>query len=413
MPQLTKDHFEGLDAQDPLAGFRDAFVLPDNTIYLDGHSLGPLPKAAAARLTQAVTQEWAQDLIGSWNSAGWFQSPYRLGGLIASLIGVQADEVVVTDSTALNVFKVAAAALSLRPDRKVIVMEGSNFPTDNYIVQGLAALLGRGHEIRFAEKPDLLGAIDESVAVVILTHVHYKTSHVLDMDALTRRAHEVGALAIWDLCHSAGVLQLDLSGARADFAVGCTYKYLNGGPGSPAFIYAARMHHGVAVQPLTGWWGHAEPFAFERDYRGAGHIGQMLTGTQPILSMAAMEAGLDLAASADPAKVRAKVSALGDLFIELMEQRCERWGFRLISPRSGADRGGHVAFDHPQGYPIVRALIQRRIIGDFRAPETMRFGLAPLYTRFVDVWNAVDALQDIMQTEAWAAPEFAQRDAVT
>jgi len=413
MSSLTKAYCQSLDDRDPIAAQRDAFEIPEGLIYLDGHSLGAMPKAALQRITQATSVEWGRDLIGSWNSAGWFQKPYSLGARLASMIGAADDEVVVTDTTAINIFKVAAAALALRPDRKVIVMEGSNFPTDNYIVQGLVGLLDRGYEIRFAEKPDLLDALDETVVAAILTQVHYKTSHVLDMAAITRRIHDVGALAIWDLCHSAGVLPVDLNAVGADYAVGCTYKYLNGGPGSPAFIFAAKRHHGQSIQPLTGWWGHAAPFAFDRDYRPAETISQMLTGTQPMLSMAAMEAGLELAAGADALLVRAKVCALGDLFIQLMDERCAEFGFTLISPRLGVERGGHVAFDHPEGYPILRALAQRSVIGDFRAPETMRFGLAPLYIRYVDVWDAVALIAEIMRTRAWDHPDMKRREAVT
>ncbi|HEY2661135.1 MAG TPA: kynureninase [Caulobacteraceae bacterium] len=413
MSSLTKDDCETLDRSDPLAAFRDEFVLPDGMTYLDGHSLGPMPKAALERLNQAASTEWARGLIGSWNIAGWFQQPYRLGAKIAPLIGVAEDEVVVTDTVVANLFKVAASALALRPGRKVIVMEGSNFPTDNYIVQGLIGLLDRGYEIRFAEKAELMDALDETVAVAILIHVHYKTSHVLDMAAITQRAHEVGALMVWDLCHSVGAVPVDLNAVGADYAVGCTYKYLNGGPGSPAFVFAARRHHGGAIQPLTGWWGHEAPFAFDRDYRPAGNINQMLTSTQPILSLAAMEAGLDLAGRADRVLARDKARALGDLLIRLMDERCGEFDFKLISPRTSDQRGQHVAFDHPQGYPIVRALAQRGVITDFRAPETIRFGLAPLYIRFADVWNAVADLVDIMQTRAWDHPDLARREAVT
>jgi len=413
MPSPTRAHCEDLDRGDPLGAFRAEFALADGLIYLDGHSLGPMPQAALARLHEAANVEWRRDLIGSWNSAGWFQQPYKLGAVLAPLIGAGADEVVVTDTTAINLFKVAACALALRPDRRIVVMEGSNFPTDNYIVQGLLGLVGRGLEIRFAEKPEVMAALDRDVAAVILTQVHYRTSHLLDMAAITRHAHDIGALAVWDLCHSAGIMPIDLNQAGADFAVGCTYKYLNGGPGSPAFIFAARRHHGRAIQPLTGWWGHAEPFAFDRDYRPATNVSQMLTGTQPILSMAAMEAGLEMAARADMGQVRDKAGQLGELLIGLIEARCGAFGFRLISPRAAAERGSHVAFDHPSGYPIVRALAQRGVIGDFRAPETIRFGLAPLYIRYVDVWDAVAALAEIMRTRAWDDPEFHRLEAVT
>jgi kynureninase len=410
---LSRQSFEARDRDDVLAPFRDEFRLQPGTIYLNGNSLGPMPVAAAQAVTTATEQEWAADLITSWNKAGWFALPYRLGALLAPVIGADADEVVVTDQTGLNLFKAVSLALSLRPGRTTLVMEGSNFPTDNYMVQGLIELLGKRHTIRFAEKDDILDAIDGTTAAVVLTEVHYKTAHVLDMHAITARAHAAGALAVWDLCHSAGVLEVDLNGAKADVAVGCTYKYLNGGPGSPGFIYLAKRHHGLARQPLTGWWGHAAPFRFDRDYTGRGDVGQLLSGTQPILSMRACEAGLALAARADRASVRAKAGALGDAFLALVEACCGDAGFVLVSPRAAAERGGHVAFEHPDGYPIMKALIARGVIGDFRAPTTMRFGFSPLYLRYVDVYDAVDVLADIVATGAWRDPKYQEIDAVT
>jgi kynureninase len=402
-----------LDRADPLARFRGAFVLPEGGIYLNGNSLGPLPRAAVADVARAVESQWGQGLVTSWNSAGWFDLPGALGGRIAGLIGAAPDEVVMTDSTGVNLFKATAAALALRPGRRVIVMEGSNFPTNNYVVQGLAAHLERGHEIRFAEKDAIAAAIDEDVAAVVLTQVHYKHAHILDMAAITERAHGAGALAVWDLCHSAGVLPVDLTAAGADFAVGCTYKYLNGGPGSPAFLHAAVRHHAAMRQPLTGWWGHDAPFAFDRDYRPASGIGRMLSGTQPILSMVGARAGIELAAEAGIEAARAKARALGDLFVAEVEERLGGAGFALISPRDGARRGGHVALDHEGGYPIMKALIAAGVVGDFRAPATLRFGFSPLYLRYVDVWDAVDALTRIMAEERWCAPEFAVIDKVT
>ena len=343
---LSRASAQALDATDPLAAFVGEFSLPEGVIYLNGNSLGPAPKAALARVQQSAQEEWSRGLITSWNKAGWFALPYRLGDRVASLIGAAPGEVVVADGTSLNLFRVVSAALALRPDRKVIVMEGSNFPTNNYMVQGLTTSLGKGHEIRFAEKDALDAAIDDDVAAVVLTHAHYKTAHVLDMAGITAKAHAHGALAIWDLCHSAGAMPVDLNGSGADFAVGCTYKYLNGGPGSPAFLFVASRHQAVAAQPLTGWWGHGAPFAFDRDYRPAEGIGRMLTGTQPILSMVAVEAGLDLAERAGTAAIRAKSRALGALFQELMADRLADAGFMLGSPAAPADRGGHIAYDH-------------------------------------------------------------------
>jgi len=402
-----------MDAADPLAAFVGEFALPEGVVYLNGNSLGPAPRSALARVAQSAQEEWAKGLITSWNTAGWFALPYRLGDRLAGLIGAAPGEVVVTDGTGINLFRVVSAALALRPERRVVVMEGSNFPTNNYIVQGLIASLGKGHQIRFAEKDALDAAIDDDVAAVVLTQAHYKTAHVLDMAHVTARAHAHGALAIWDLCHSAGALPVDLNGCKADFAVGCTYKYLNGGPGSPAFLFVASRHQGAAAQPLTGWWGHGAPFAFDRDYRPAEGIGRMLTGTQPILSMVATEAGIDMIERAGTEAIRAKSLALGTLFQDLMAARLPDAGFVLGSPANPADRGGHIAYDHPSGYPIMKALIARGVIGDFRAPATMRFGFAPLHLRFVDVWDAVDRLAEIIENDIWREPAYAAVDAVT
>lgn len=409
----TRDLIDALDRNDPLAAFRDQFSLPPGIIYLNGNSLGPMPTRAATRAAEAAIQEWGVGLIRSWNTAGWFAAPYALGDRLAGLLGADKGEMVVTDATGLNQFKAVAAAAALRPDRRVIVMEGSNFPTNNYMVQGLTQFLGQGHEIRFAEKDGILNAIDDDVAVVALTHVHYKSAHILDMDAITAKAHVVGALTVWDLCHSAGAIPVDLNAAKADFAVGCTYKYLNGGPGSPAFIFAASRHHGTMQQPLSGWWGHDAPFAFDRDYRPASGIGRMLTGTQGILSMQAAEPGIDIACRADKYLARAKSMKMGDLFIDLVEERCAAHGFTLTSPRDGTQRGGHVALAHAKGYPIMKALIEAGVIGDFRAPDILRFGFSPLYLSYADVWNAADILARILETGSWQDARFAQVDAVT
>jgi kynureninase len=410
---MTLADCQAMDRADILAGFRDEFLIPRGMVYLDGNSLGVLPRGARERAIEVIEAEWGNGLIKSWNDAGWWDLPVRLGNKIARLVGAAADEVVVTDSTGLNMYKVMAAALALVPERRVIVLEGSNFPTDNYMAQGLVAQLGDGYTIRFAEEDELADAIGDDVAVVCLTQVHYKSGRVLDMAALTARIQAAGAIAIWDLCHSAGALEVDLNGCNVDFAIGCSYKYLNGGPGSPAFIFAASRHHGIALQPLTGWWGHAEPFAFERDYRPAGTIRQMLSGTQPIVSLALMEVGLDLFLRADMAAVRAKSQALTSLFIALVDRRCGQYGFDLASPREVRRRGSQVSLRHEQGYAIVRALIARGVVGDFRAPDNMRFGFAPLYNSFADVWQAVEALVQIMASAEWRRPEFNSRQAVT
>lgn len=410
---MTRAWFEERDASDPLAGIRDEFLIPDGMIYLDGNSLGAMPNGAMDRARTVIEDEWGTDLIKSWNLAGWFDYPEKLGDKLAGLIGAQSGEVIVCDSTSMNLFKVLSAAIALRPERTTIILEGSNFPTNNYIAQGVAASTGGRVKILFLEKDQILAGIDADTAAVCITHVHYKTGHIHDMAAITARAHEAGALAIWDLCHSAGAMTVDLNGCDADFAVGCTYKYLNGGPGSPAFLFAAQRHLGKCSQPLTGWWGHSAPFAFDRDY--APHIGirQFLVGTQPIVSMALAEVGLDIHLRADMTLVRAKSMALTDLFIRLVEERCAGHGFALASPRDAAGRGSQVSFTHSDGYPIMRALIDQGVIGDFRAPDIVRFGFTPLYVRYVDVWDAVELLSDIMTNEIWRRPEYHEREAVT
>ncbi|GGO65586.1 kynureninase [Bowmanella pacifica] len=409
----TKAFFEQLDKQDPLASFQAKFALNAGEIYLDGNSLGARPKAALARAQQVVEQEWGQDLIRSWNKHQWFELPYRIGNKIASLIGAQDGEVVCTDATGLNLYKAVSTALQLNPSRKVVLMEGSNFPTNNYMVQGLLSQLGDDYQVRFVEEAQLLEQIDEQVAVVCLTQVHYKTGRVLDMQAITEYAQQKGCLVVWDLCHSAGALPVDLNGANADLAVGCTYKYLNGGPGSPAFIFVAKRHHNRAQQPLSGWWGHSAPFDFKRDYQPGFGISQMLSGTQAILSLTVAEVGIDLMCAADMQALRKKSQALTRYFIELLDQECGQYGFELVSPRDDEKRGSQVALSHAQGYPIMQALIDAGVIGDFRAPDILRFGFAPLYNSYVDIWEAVQRFKSIMDNEHWREAQFNQRHAVT
>ncbi len=413
MATRTRSELEALDRTDPLAAFRDEFFLPEGVIYLNGNSLGAMPLAAAERSRRVVEREWAEGLIGSMNTAGWYELPSTLGRKLAPLIGAEPHEVVLTDATGINLYKVMAAALQVQPERRVVVMEGSNFPTNNYTVQGLLAELDKGHTIRFAEADDLMAAIDEDVAAISITHVHYKTGHIHDMAALTARAHAVGAAAVWDLCHSAGALPVDLNACNVDVAVGWTYKYLNGGPGAPALLFAAQRHHGRYLQPLTGWYGHAAPFEFERDYRPAQGVRQMLTGTQPTASLSTAEIGIDIMLRADIDKIREKSMRMTDLFIELVEARCGSFGFELASPRDAERRGSQVSFRNDNGYPIVRALHDRGVICDFRAPANVRFGFAPLYIRYVDVWDAVDRLYDILDNQTWQAAQYQVRKAVT
>ncbi|MDH3430040.1 MAG: kynureninase [Gammaproteobacteria bacterium] len=413
MAVKARTDLEALDRTDPLSGFRNEFFLPEGVIYLNGNSLGAMPLAAAERAKRVVEHEWARGLIGSMNSAGWYTLPTTLGRKIAPIVGAGPNEVVLTDATGINLYKVVAAALKMQPDRRVVVMEGSNFPTNNYMVQGLLEQLDKGHTIRFAEADGMLDAIDEDVAAICITHVHYKTGNILDMAAITAKAHAVGAAAVWDLCHSAGAMPVDLNGCNVDFAVACTYKYINGGPGAPALLYVAERHHGKYTQPLTGWYGHAAPFEFERDYRPVGDIRQMLSGTQPTASLSIAEIGIDIMLRADIHQIREKSMRMTDLFIELVEQRCAQFGVELVSPRDARQRGSQVSFLNDDGYPIVRALHDRGVICDYRAPGNMRFGFAPLYLRYADVWDAVDHLHDILASEAWKEDRYQVRAAVT
>jgi len=413
MAAKTRSELAILDETDPLAPFRAEFFLPEGVIYLNGNSLGAMPHAAAALARRVVEKEWAEGLIGSMNTAGWYELPSTLGRKIAPIIGARANEVVLTDATGINLYKVVAAALKVRPERRVIVMEGSNFPTNNYTVQGLVEQLGEGHTIRFAEADEIMDAIDADVAATCITHVHYKTGNILDMAAITERAHAVGAPAVWDVCHSAGAMPVDLNGCNVDFAVGCTYKYLNGGPGAPAILYAAERHHGKYTQPLTGWYSHAAPFDFERDYRPVADVRQMLSGTQPTASLAVAEAGIDITLRADMADIRSKSMQMTDLFIQLVEERCGEWGFELVSPRDAERRGSQVSFYKEDGYPIVRALHDAGVICDYRAPGNMRFGFAPLYLSYADVWSAVDRLYDIMSKQTWKDACYQVRATVT
>ena len=423
---ITLQACQALDAQDPLRDLRDQFTLPEGVIYLDGNSLGVLPKTAAARVATAVTEEWGQGLIRSWNSAGWFSLPQRLGNKIGQLVGVAPGEVVATDSTSINLFKVLSAALSIAaqdaPQRKRIVSERSNFPTDLYIAEALCK--ERGLTLDLVEPEDIASSLAADVAVLMLTHVNYRTGAMHDMAGVTAAAHAEGILCVWDLAHSAGAVPVDLTAAKADFAVGCGYKYLNGGPGAPAFVWVNPLHADRFWQPLAGWWGHAAPFQFTADYQPAKGINRYMCGTQPVLSMTALECGLDsvLAAQAlgGMTALRAKSLALTDLFIALVEQRCAGHGLGLATPREHAQRGSQVCLTRETGaYAIVQALIARGVIGDFRAgdggrhKDILRFGLTPLYIGFEDVWHAVEHLRQVLDTAEWQRPEFNQQHAVT
>ena len=435
----TLQDCQALDAQDALRPLRDHFTLPDGMVYLDGNSLGAMPRATAARVADVVTREWGQDLIKSWNSAGWFALPQRMGNMIAPLVGAGQDEVVATDSTSVNLYKVLHAAINIAKSKKsgttpqILLSERANFPTDLYIAQGLCA--AQGLTLKLVEADGIAAALadtsDGEVAVLMLTHVNYRTGAMYDMRAVTAAAHAAGALAVWDLAHSAGAVPVDLTGADADFAVGCGYKYLNGGPGAPAFVWVHPRHADQFSQPLSGWWGHAAPFAFTPEYRPAPGITRYLCGTQPLISLSALECGLDVFHAAEAlggmAALRTKSLALTDLFIALVEERCAGHGLALVTPRAHAERGSQVCLSREKGaYAIVQALIARNVVGDFRAgdppgqadgvvpmPDILRFGFTPLYIGFEDVWNAVEQLRQVLVSGEWQEARFNQQHAVT
>ncbi len=407
------------DQQDPLAHFKNDFELPENIIYLDGNSLGPLPKTAKARALEVIEQEWGTGLIRSWNAANWFELPARLGDKLSTLIGAKPTEVIITDTLSLNVFKVVAAALRIQDrndsKRRVIVSEKEMFPTDLYMVQGIIDFVKQGYELRLIDEHCTLeqALAPNDVAVLLLSHVNYRSGSLWDMKKTTQQAHEKGVLTVWDLAHSAGAVEIDVTEAQADFAVGCTYKYLNGGPGSPAFVWVSPKHYDQFWQPLSGWWGHKNPFQMAPEYDPAQGIKQFLCGTQPIVSLSLIECGLDISLAAGMSAIRKKSLALTDLLIELVETRCAGFNLTLATPRTHADRGSHVSFCHPHGFAIVQALIERGVIGDYREPEIIRLGITPLYNSFTDIWDAVDILHDILKTASWDQAKFHKRGAVT
>ncbi|WP_417284934.1 kynureninase [Comamonas sp.] len=426
-----------LDAQDPLRPLRERFALPEGVIYLDGNSLGAQPKAAAARAAQVVQQEWGQDLITSWNKAGWITLPERLGNQFAPWLGVGQGELVFTDTTSINLYKVLSAAARIAredaPERKKLISERSNFPTDLYIAQSVCQEYGL--ELVLLEPEEITGALQPDVAISMLTHVNYRTGAMHDMAAVTAAAHAQGILCVWDLCHSAGAVPIDLKAANADFAVGCSYKYLNGGPGSPAFVWAHPRLINRFWQPLSGWFGHAEPFKFVPDYHPAQGIQRYLCGTQPMISMSVLQCGIDIYTEAEQfggmSALRQKSLALTDLFIRLVEERCQGHGLGLATPREHAARGSQVCLTRDEGlgvagkdsgaYAIVQALIARGVIGDFRKgdggtgrhKDILRFGFTPLYVGFEDVWNAVEHLRQVLESGEWQKAEFNQINAVT
>ena len=407
---LSRAGAEALDAGNPLRGHRDLFDLPDGLVYLDGNSLGALPRTVAPHVARVVGEEWGRGLISSWNDADWINLPARIGAKIAPLIGAPAADVHVGDSTTVLLFKTMTAAARMRPDRNVIVLEPTTVPTDGYVAAGVARLLGL--ELRWCDPADPAASLDHDVALLALTHVDFRTGALYDMAALTAAAHEVGALVQWDLCHSAGAVPVDLVGVDADFAVGCTYKYLNGGPGSPAYAYVAARHQDDVAQPITGWMGHVHPFEMERDHRPADGVRRLASGTPPVLALSALDAALDVFGDVDLAALRAVSVSLTDLFIALVDARLGD-SFEVVTPRESAVRGSQVSLAHPEAYGVVQALIARGVVGDFRTPDVARFGFAPLYVTHVDVWDAVDRLVGVVDADEHLHPTYTVRNFVT
>jgi len=404
---MTLARAQELDAVDPLAHARERFAIPAGVIYLDGNSLGALPRAAATRVRQTVEREWGDGLIRSWNTADWIDLPRRVGERIAPLVGAAPGTVMAADTTSLNLFKLLAVALGLRPERRVILSEEGNFPTDLYIASGLAAMLGQGHELRTVPAESLAEAVTDDVAVVLLTEVNYRTGARHDMKAMTATAHAAGALMLWDLAHSAGAFPVDLASADADLAIGCGYKYLNGGPGAPAFAYVAPRFLTGLRQPLTGWMGHARPFAFAPEYEPGQGVDALRVGTPPIIGMSALDAALDAFDGVALADIRRKADALWELFVAEVEARAPE--LRLLTPRDAGARGTQASFAHPEAYAIMQALIARGIIGDYREPDILRFGVTPLYLRHADMWNAAVAIGEVMAGREWDRPEFKRK----
>jgi kynureninase len=410
---VSRDACMARDASDPIGALRDRFVIPDGVIYLDGNSLGPMPLMAARTFGRTIEQEWGRDLIKSWNSAGWFDLPVHLGDRVGALIGAAPGQTVVCDTTSINLYKAVHAAIGLRPDRDVVIAEAAAFPTDLYIIEGAMASAGRPMQRRLvgADAPSIEALLDQRVAVVVLSHVDYRTGALLDISAITEQVHQAGALIIWDLCHSAGVLEIGFDRHAIDFAVGCSYKYLNGGPGSPAFVSVAAAHQAAARHPLSGWWGHAAPFAFDRDFRPDAGIRRFLCGTPPIISLRGVDAALDALEGVEVASLREKSLALTDLFIARITALLP--DLEIVTPRQRELRGSQVAIAFDHGYSVVQAMIERGVIGDFRAPDIMRFGFAPLYLRFEDVWDAAEILAECVRAEVWREPRYGQRLPVT
>ncbi|MDE3083197.1 MAG: kynureninase [Acidobacteriota bacterium] len=409
---ISRDECAALDAVDPLAPLREEFTLAEGLIYLDGNSLGPLSRAARERVVQVIDHEWAEGLVKSWNSAGWMATPTRLGDRLAPLIGAHAGEVLVADTLTIGLAKLIGGALSLRRDRHVILTDIANFHSDIYIVRAMAHFADRDVVVKTIARQDLAANLDGDVALVMLTHVDFRTGEMLDLAGITAQVHDVGALMLWDFAHSAGAVPLDVTGANVDFAAGCTYKYLNGGPGSPGFIYVRSSFQGVLENPIPGWLGHARPFEFELEYAPASGMQAFVTSSPSIVALAALDGALDVWNRVTIDAVRAKSLVLTDLFIDLVEERLPDV-FTLATPREHARRGSQVSLRHPQSYGVIQAMIERGVIGDFRDPDIARFGFTPLYLRYVDVYDAVERLVEVIESEDHLAPRFAVRQAVT
>jgi kynureninase len=407
---LTRNNCQKLDMADDLAAYRDEFVVPEGIIYLDGNSLGLVPRRTAGRVADVISKQWAKDHITSWNKHGWFEQPLKLGNRIARLVGGGDDNMVVADTISINLFKLLTAALTLRPERKVILSDDGNFPSDLYVAQGLCSFLTTGHRLKLVAPEEVIDALDETVAVVTVTEVDYRSSRRHIMVDLIRKAHSVGALVIWDLSHSVGAIPVDLIGADSDFAVGCTYKYLNAGPGAQAFVFVHPRHRD-AVPALVGWFGDARPFAFETRFEPAPGIARWQVGTQSVLGLAALGAALDIWDGVDMGALDRKRISLCDTFIRLTEQHCPT--LRLAGLRDMAQRGSHVSFHCAQGYAVMQALIAHGVVGDFRAPDLIRFGFAPLYNTHVEVWDAVMVMKRVLNERLWDNPAFLKKKAVT
>lgn len=413
MTNITKKYCQQLDKKDTLAHLRKAFLLPKGKINMDGNSLGSLPKITKKRLQEVVQKEWGEGLIASWSNAGWFDAPIKVGNKIAPLIGAKKGEVLVADTTSVNIYKALCAAISLNKTRTILLSEKGNFPTDLYMMQGIETFSNGRLRSKVVEPDEVLSALDEEVAVLLLTQVHYKTAAIKDMKAITQKAQEKGILVVWDLSHSVGSIEVKLNECKVDFAVGCGYKFLNGGPGAPAFIFVAQRHQQTAQPILSGWMGHQDPFAFTDEYQPAPDIARFRCGTPGILGMTALECGIDLFQQTNIADLRKKAIALSRLFIQLMEQECAEFGFTLVSPNEDGQRAGHVAFKHLEGHAIYQAIKQQGIISDFRTPDILRFGITPMYLRYRDIYQVVQVIKEVMITKAWDKPAFKIRAAIT